>query len=129
MPTLYKYSGISKVEYATAGTSFASPIDLGAPLASSAGTKSDPQTEETGKGTNLFAGVKKEHVFEITDMNLFIGLETIMKADTEVDVRIYDTANNYETVSTNASVKVSKNYGAAVGKRNTFEVTFTSFET
>jgi len=122
------YSGISKVEYATAGTSFASPIDLGTPLASSAGTKSDPQGEETGKGTNVYAGVKKEHVFEITDMSKFAGLETIMKADTEVDVRITDVASGVETVSLNASVKVSKNYGATVGKRNVFQVTFTSFE-
>lgn len=122
----FDYSGIKKVEYATAGTSFASPVDLGTPLSDST-IGFDPQEVETGKGTTLYAGEKKEHVFHIPDLSKFSALETIMKNDTEVDVRITDVQGNVETIAENATVKVKKMYDGAVGKKNYFELKIQTF--
>lgn len=123
------FSGVAKVEYDSAGNSFASAVDLGKPIADSAGVGNEPQVVETGKGTNVYAGVKKEHVFNILDMSKFSALETIMKADSEIDVRITDVEGNTETIAENASVQVKKVYATAVGTRNYFEMKIQYFDT
>uniref|UniRef100_A0A6M3XPX5 Tail protein n=1 Tax=viral metagenome TaxID=1070528 RepID=A0A6M3XPX5_9ZZZZ len=126
---LGNYSGISLVEYDTAGNSFATVVSLGKPLADSAGPGFETPEVETGAGTTLYTGVKKEHVFNITDLSKFAALETKMLADTLVDVRVTDVGSNLETVALSASVKVKKMYGSAVGGRNYFELKVTSFAT
>lgn len=122
------FSGIKKVEYATAGTSFASPVNLGSPLSESGGYAPETQTQETGKGTMIYAGVKKETIYLFTDLTKFTALETIMKADTEIDVRITDNEDSVETIALAASVQVKKVISTAVGTRNHFEMKFQSFE-
>ena len=119
------YSGIKKVEYSTDGTTW---VDLGTPLADSQGVGKEPQAVETGKGTNLYAGVKGEHVFNITDMSKYADLETAMKADTEISVRVTDLEGNVETIAEEASVIVKKVVGSQVGSRNYFEMKVNAYE-
>ncbi len=121
----FTYSGIKKVEYSSdGGTTW---VDLGTPLSDST-IGFEPQESETGKGTSLYAGEKKEHVFHIPDLSKYSALETIMKADTEIDVRVTDVEGNTETIAEDATVKVKKVYAGAVGNRNYFEMKVTTFE-
>ena len=120
----FTYSGIKKVEYylSDAGTW----TDLGTPLSDST-IGFDPQESETGKGTSLYAGEKKEHIFHIPDLSKYSALETIMKNNYEISVRITDVEDNVETIAENATVKVKKVYGGQVGSRNYFEMKITTF--
>lgn len=119
------YSGIKKVEYSTDGSTW---VDLGKPLADSNGVGFDIQSVETGKGTNLYAGKKEEHVFNIPDMTTFTALETIMKADTEISLRVTDLEANVTTIATEASVMVKKVIGTQPGSRNYYELKVNAFE-
>ena len=125
-----KYAGLKLVEYeASTGAFGGLQTSLGKPLADSEGVGFDPQTVENTAGNMLFAGNKDSHSFNIPDMSLFAALETIMKADTEVDVRITFMDDTTEIIILNALVTVKKNYGSAVGARNSFTVTFTGYST
>ena len=126
---LGNFSGISLVEYDTAGNSFATVVSLGKPLADSPGYSLELPEVETGAGTTLYTGKKSAHIFNITDLSKFAALNTIMLADTLVDVRVTDVGSNLETVALSASVKVKKVFGSAVGGRNYFELKVTSFAT
>ncbi len=124
----FDFSGIAKVEYDTAGNNFASAVDLGKPLADSPGVNFDVQEQETAKGTTLYAGKKHEHTFNIPDLSKFAALETKMKADSEIDVRLTDVQGNVETLATNATVKVKKVYASQTGGKNYFEMKIQTFE-
>jgi len=126
---LGNFSGISLVEYDTAGNSFATVVSLGKPLADSPGYSLELPEVETGAGTTLYTGKKSAHIFNITDLSKFAALDTIMLADTLVDVRVTDVGSNLETVALSASVKVKNVFGSAVGGRNYFELKVTSFAT
>ena len=126
---LGNFSGIKLLEYDTAGNAFAAAVSLGIPLADSPGIADDPQEVETGKGNTLYAGIKREHVFNISDLSKFAALETIMEADTEIDVRVTDLDDATETIALEATAKVKKMLGSAVGTRNYFEVKFQNFKT
>jgi hypothetical protein len=120
------FSGIEKVEYDTQ-LSFATVVDLGKPLAESDGFAPETQIVETGKGTNLYAGKKHDSSYLIPDMSKFAALETLMKADTEIFVRVTDTEDNVETIAEEASVQVKKMLATAVGTRTHFEFKFQHF--
>ena len=125
-----KYAGIKKVEYENSPASFGgSEIDLGKPLADSEGIGFDPQTVENSAGNMLYAGNKDVHAFNIPNLASFAALETIMKDDTEVDVRITFMDDTTEVILTEALATVKKNYGTAVGARNSFEAKFTGYST
>jgi len=125
-----KYSGIKLVEYEASPASWGgSEVSLGKPLADSEGVGFDPQTVENSAGNLLYAGNKDAHAFNIPDLSKFAALETIMKADTEVDVRITFMDDTTEVILTYALATVKKLYGSAVGSRNSFEVRFTGYST
>ena len=125
-----KYAGIKKLEYEASPASWVgAQVSLGKPLADSEGVGFDPQTVENTAGNMLYAGNKDAHAFNIPVMASFAALETIMKADTEVDVRITFMDDTTEVILTEALATVKKNYGTAVGARNSFEVKFTGYST
>lgn len=125
-----KYSGIKLLEYEPSPASWAgAEVDLGKPLADSPGMNFDAQQVENSAGSQLYAGNKDEHAFNIPDLSLFGALETIMKADTEVDVRITFLDATTEVILINATCIVKKLYGMAVGGRNSFEAKFSGYST
>jgi hypothetical protein len=122
---ILKYSGLKAVAYAPTGTT--AWVDLGQPLADSGGYKPEPQEVETAKGTTLYAGTKREFAVNIPDLTKYDGLETIMKADSEVDLKLTFLDDSTDTSLTVATVKVKKNIGLKAGARNSFEAKFTMF--
>ena len=123
------YSGYKLLEYEASPASWGgSEVSLGTPLADSPGEGREVQEVENAKGQQLYAGLRNDSEWNVDDLTKFSALETLMKADTEVDVRITDMEDTTRVIHTNAMVKVKKNYSAAVGGRNTLNVKFSVFE-
>jgi len=122
-----KYSGIVKVEYAPAlATPFSQSGDiivLGDCASDSEGLKTDVKSVETSAGTALYAGKIETFAAKVFDQTKYAALETLMKADAKIDIRITTSDNTTPIVIiTNSGVIVSKNYGMKVGDRNYFEL-------
>lgn len=124
----YKHGGIKDVQYDTAGNNFAAAVSLGKPLSESEGYTPEIPEVENGAGQMLYAGKKNNGVYLIPDLTKFAALETIMKADTEVDVRVRYLDDSYETVALATLIKVRHVINTAVGSRNAFEFKFNNFE-
>lgn len=125
-----KYSGIRKVEIeASTGAWGGSQLDLGAPLADSGGLNQEVQEVEASNGNILYAGNKDMSEFNIPAFTHFAALKAGMEADTLYDVRITFMDNTTEVIHTNANITVRKNYGQAVGGRNSFTLKVQNYRT
>ncbi|MFZ3035511.1 MAG: hypothetical protein WA138_16055 [Parvibaculum sp.] len=122
-----KFSGIAKLEYQPAGGAWSAPVVLGVPLSDSPSVTFEPQEVENSKGQMLYAGNKDSSEFNFSDFTNFAAVETLMEADTEVDVRLTFLDNTTEIIHTAALLKVKKVFGAAVGGRNSINVKFQNF--
>jgi len=124
----YKHGGIKKVEYQTpTGGAWGSPVNLGAPLTDGGVGFELPETE-TGEGKKLYSGKKCSHTFKLTDLTKFVALETLMKADTSIDVRVYYLNGDYDTITTDAIPMVKRIINSQTGQRNAFELKVDSFQ-
>jgi len=119
-----QYSGIKKVEYSLTGANTFSVI--GEPLPDSA-IKNEVAKVETARGTNLYAGLKKDHSFSFPDTSAFSALETIMKADTALDIRVTYLDDTTEIIATDVTVQVVKTKSTKVGELNGFTLSYTGF--
>lgn len=125
-----KFTGYKLVEYEASPGSFGgSQVSLGVPLADSPGFTPEIQETENSKGQMLYSGNKKTSEWHVSDLTKFSALDTIMKADTEVDVRVTYMDDSTEVIQLNTLVKVSKPYQPAVGSRNYINVKFANFTT
>jgi hypothetical protein len=122
-----KFSGIAKVEYQPAGGAWSAPVNLGVPLADSSSITFEPQGVDNTKGQMLYAGNKDSSEFDFPDFTNFTAVETLMEADSEVDVRLTFLDSTTEVIHAMAMVKVSKVLGGAVGGRNSMKVKFQNF--
>ncbi len=116
-------SGIKKVEYSTDSTgAFGTPVSLGAPLADSSGYTPEPQSVESGNGNQLYAGVKKGIDMNFDDLTKYAALETIMKADTPIWVKLTFMDDTTDTIISGGTCQVKKQYPFAVGKKAAFNL-------
>lgn len=115
-----KYSGIKKIEYADTGTAFASPIEITPILDDSDGHVPESQKENLSDGRKVYAGTANKFSVKCLDLSKFAALETKMKADAGIDIRVTDMGGNVNTVVTGAIPIVSKPANAQSLKRNYF---------
>lgn len=115
-----KYSGIKKIEYAQTGTAFAAPVELTPILDDSDGHVPESQKENLSDGRKVYAGTANKFSVKCLDLTKYDALETLMKADGGIDIRVTDMENNLNTVVVGAIPIVSKPANAAALKRNYF---------
>ena len=115
-----KYSGIKKIEYAATGTAFASPVEITPILEDSDGHTPESQKEGLSDGRKVYAGTNNKFTVKCLDLSKFVALETLMKADSGIDIRVTDMESNLNTVVVGAIPIVSKPANAAALKRNYF---------
>lgn len=120
-------SGIKKVEYDTA-VGFGTAVDLGTPLADSAGYSPDAQAVEAADGTMLYSGLKKVLDMNFSDTTKFAALETIMKADTRIYIRLTLMDDSTVTLISSAAAQVKMVYPFQVGKKVSFNLKTQAFE-
>ncbi len=119
-----KYSGIKKVEYSPTGAN--TFTEIGVPLTDGS-IKNEAAKVETSKGTQLYAGTNKEGNFVFTTDTAYTALETAMKADTELDIRLTYMDNTTEIIAVGANITVSKTIKSKVGELNGFELAYKTF--
>ena len=123
-----KFTGIKLVEFeASVGAFGGSQTSLGTPLADSPSFVPEPQEVENAKGQMLYGGNKESSEWNIPSFANFGALETLMEADTEVDVRITFMDDTTEIINLNSTVIVKKVYGSTVGGRNFLTVKFQNY--
>lgn len=124
-----KFSGFRKLQWADAGTSFGTPVDI--ELVSEDGTENTVELPEddkiTHKGQPLYAGVRETNTFNCYDLSKFAALETKMKANAAIDVRLVDPEGNNQTVALDVIPMVHKPKKYATGRLNTFVLKITNF--
>ena len=123
-----KFTGIKLVEFeASTGVFAGAQTSLGTPLPDSPSFTPEPQEVENAKGQILYGGNKESSEWNIPDFTNFAALETLMEADSEVDVRITFMDDTTEIIHLNSTVLVRKNYSAQVGGRNYLAVKFQNY--
>lgn len=115
-----KYAGYKKIEYAATGTGFVSPVEITPILEDSDGHVPESQTEGLSDGRKVFAGQANKFSCKSLDLSKYAALETLMKADSGIDIRTTDMEGNVNTIVVGAIPIVSKPANAAALKRNYF---------
>lgn len=117
-----KYSGYKKIEYATTGSGFGTPIELTPILEDSDGHMPESQVEGVSDGRKVYAGTANKFSCKCLDLSKYAALETLMKADSGIDIRTTDMEGNLNTIVVGAIPIVSKPANAAALKRNYFNL-------
>ena len=120
-------SGVKSARYDTV-SAMTSAVDLGSVREDSSGQKVDVKTTPEGSGQTRYAGNAKELVLNVNDMSKFAGLETLMKANTEIYVELTDLEANTKIIGPAKPKVWQADTKPAPGDTAFFELKMTYFE-